>query len=154
MDVKEKFSEWQILRKNSDQDIRLFFLERIFLWRSNVFRWTVAVKDPLFQNSIRSLAFGLSWRPGGILSQLKTRTNRKEIRSLFREAILIPKIECGVIKIKVFVIVRRPNKSVTCLALSRSIMNPFLSYFCSPPVKYVISSDTKYISKQDILGMY
>ena len=55
------------------------------------------------------------------------RINRKETRSLFREAIPIPNIAFGALKIKVPVLVRRPDKSVTRFALSRSIMNSFLS---------------------------
>lgn len=53
----------------------------------------------------------------------------------------MPKIESGAINIKAPVLVRRPDESVTRFALSRSIMNTFLSCFRSPPVKYVVSSD-------------
>lgn len=63
------------------------------------------------------------------------------MRCLFREAIPIPKIESGAMKIKIPVLVRRLDESVAHFALSRSIINPFLSCFRSAPVKYVLSSD-------------
>lgn len=118
----------------------IILFQKFTSWRSEFFRETISVKDPLFQNSVRSLAFGSSWWPGVIVI-VQRRINKKEIRSLFREAISIPNIEFGAIKIKDFILVRRPNESLTCFALSRSIMNPFLSCFCSPPVKYVVSSN-------------
>ena len=62
------------------------------------------------------------------------------MRCLFREAIPIPNIESGAMKIKVPVLVRRPDESVARFALSRSIINPFISYCHSAPIKYILSS--------------
>lgn len=49
-------------------------------------------------------------------------------------------------KIKVSVLVCRPDQSVARFALSRSVLNPFLSCCHSAPVKYVVSSDVSMFS--------
>lgn len=55
------------------------------------------------------------------------RIKRKEMRSLFKEAIPISNIMSGAMKIKVPVFVSRLDGSVARFALSRSIIKPFLS---------------------------
>lgn len=67
--------------------------------------------------------------------------NKKEIRSFFKEAILIPDIIFEVIKIKIPILVCRFDEFVACFILLKLIINPFLYCFCSSPVKYVILSD-------------
>lgn len=105
-----------------------------------VFCWAMITKDPLFQSSIGNLISGSSWWSWVIITVQK-RINRKEIRSFFREPIPISNIISGTIKIKISVLVHCFDEFMTYFALLRSIINPFLSYFCNLPVKYVVSSN-------------
>lgn len=92
------------------------------------------------ERSLIRLVFGsklTTW--GDFCSSKKNKVERYEI--LFREVIPIPNIKSGAIKIKVPVLVCRPDESVARFALSRSIMIPFLFCFRSLPVRYVVSSD-------------
>ena len=70
------------------------------------------------------------------------KTNKKKIRSLFKEAILIPDIIFEAIKIKIPILVYCFDEFVIYFVLLRLIINPFLYCFYSPLVKYVILSDT------------